>query len=88
MKLKGSFVLRQIMGETIVIPVGNSMLNINGMICLNEVGELIFRGLQAEDTKEKILDEILQNFDVTYEDAAADLDDFLRRFCEIGLLEQ
>ena len=88
MKLKGNFVLRQIMGETIVIPVGDAMLNINGMICLNEVGELIFRGLQAEDSREKILDEILQNFDVTYEEAAADLDDFLRRFCEIGLLEQ
>ena len=88
MKLKGSFVLRQIMGETIVIPVGDSMLNINGMICLNEVGELIFRGLQAEESREQILDEILQNFDVTYEEAAADLDDFLRRFCEIGLLEQ
>ena len=88
MKLKGNFVLRQIMGETIVIPVGDAMLNINGMICLNEVGELIFRGLQAEDSREKILDKILQNFDVTYEEAAADLDDFLRRFCETGLLEQ
>ena len=88
MKLKGNFVLRQIMGETIVIPVGDAMLNINGMICLNEVGELIFRGLQAEYSREQILDEILQNFDVTYEEAAADLDDFLRRFCEIGLLEQ
>lgn len=88
MKLKGNFVLRQIMGETIVIPVGDAMLNINGMICLNEVGELIFRGLQAEESREQILDEILQNFDVTYEEAAADLDDFLRRFCEIGLLEQ
>ncbi len=88
MKLKGNFVLRQIMGETIVIPVGDAMLNINGMICLNEVGELIFRGLQAEDSREKILDEILQSFDVTSEEAAADLDDFLRRFCEIGLLEQ
>ena len=76
------------MGETIVIPVGDAMLNINGMICLNEVGELIFRGLQAEESREQILDEILQNFDVTYEEAAADLDDFLRRFCEIGLLEQ
>ena len=88
MKLKGNFVLRQIMGETIVIPVGDAMLNLNGMICLNEVGELIFRGLQAEDSREKILDEILENFDVTYEEAAGDLDDFLRRFCEVGLLEK
>lgn len=88
MKLKREFILREIMGEVIAIPVGDSLLNFNGMICINEVGDVIWRGLQAEKSKEEILEEILDQFDVTCEEATADLDDFLRRLRQSDLLEE
>lgn len=87
MKLKGTFVLRQIMGEALAIPTGDALLNFNGMICLNEVGEEIWKGLQAEKSREEILRVILDEFDVTPEEAAADLDGFLRMLKENDLLE-
>lgn len=87
MKLKGTFVLRQIMGEALAIPTGDALLNFNGMICLNEVGEEIWKGLQAEKSREEILCGILDEFDVTPEEAAADLDGFLRMLKENDLLE-
>lgn len=87
MKLKGTFVLRQIMGEALAIPTGDALLNFNGMICLNEVGEEIWKGLQAEKSREEILRGILDEFDVTPEEAAADLDGFLRMLKENDLLE-
>lgn len=87
MKLKGEFVLREVAGETIVIPVGNTALNFNGMICINSVSAEIWKGLQKERTKEEILDSILQEFDVTREEATADLDVFLHQLRENNLLE-
>jgi hypothetical protein len=87
MKLKGEFILREIMGETIAIPIGDSLLNFNGMLCLNEVGEEIWKGLQAGKSKEQILDGILDEFDVTREEAVADLDSFLNMLKESDLLE-
>ena len=87
MKLKGEFVLREVAGETIVIPVGNTALNFNGMICINSVGAEIWKGLQKERTKEEILESILQEFDVTREEATADLDVFLHQLRENNLLE-
>ena len=87
MKLKGTFVLRQIMGEALAIPTGDALLNFNGMICLNEVGEEIWKGLQAEKSREEILRGILDEFDVTPEEAAADLDGFLRMLKENDFLE-
>jgi hypothetical protein len=87
MKLKGEFVLREIMDETIAIPVGNAALNFNGMICLNDVGKIIFAGLQANRAEEAILSEILETFDVSREEALRDLESFLSRLAESGLLE-
>ena len=32
MKIKGEFVLRELVGETILVPVGRTALQLNGMI--------------------------------------------------------
>ena len=88
MRLKGSFVLREIMGEMIAIPVGDSLLDFNGMICVNAVGEEIWRGLQVGKSKEELLEGILEKFEVSREEAVADLDDFLHRLRESNLLEE
>jgi hypothetical protein len=87
MKLKGEFVLREVAGEIIVIPVGKTALNFNGMICINGVSAEIWKGLQEEKTKGEILENILQEFDVSREEATADLDVFLHQLRENNLLE-
>lgn len=87
MKLKGEFVLREVAGEIIVIPVGKTALNFNGMICINGVSAEIWKGLQEEKTKEEILENILQEFDVSREEARADLDVFLHQLREDNMLE-
>lgn len=45
MKIKGEFVLRELVGETILVPVGRTALQLNGMITLNPVSAQIWRGL-------------------------------------------
>lgn len=87
MRLKGNFLLREVMGEMIAIPVGEALLDFNGMVCLNPVGCVIWSGLQSEKTKEEILADILEKFDVTREEALADVDEFLLRLKESDLLE-
>lgn len=46
MKIKGEFVLRELVGETILVPVGRTALQLNGMITLNPVSAQIWRGLE------------------------------------------
>ena len=88
MKLKGDFILREVVGETVAIPVGDSLLNFNGMICINAVGEVIWRGLQGEKPRDEILEDILEKFDVTREEAAADMEIFLLQRKECDLLQE
>ena len=88
MKLKGEFILREIMGEIIAIPVGDTALGFNGMVCLNPVAYEIWQGLQEGRNRVQLLEEILEKFDVSREEAVADLDEFLSRLREAGLLEE
>lgn len=88
MKLKEEMILREVAGEIIAIPVGKTALNFNGMICLNEVSAEIWKGLQEEKSKEEILEKILQEFDVSREEAAVDLEEFLQQLRQNNLLEE
>ena len=87
MKLKGEFILREVAGEIFAIPVGKTALNFNGLICINGVSELIWKGLQAGETKENVLKRILEEYEVSPEEAAADLEEFLFRLKVNNLLE-
>lgn len=87
MKIKGELLIREVASEIIAVPVGRTALHFNGMVCLNEVSALIWIGLQAEKSREAILKSILEEFEVSPEEASADLDEFLRKLRENGLLE-
>ena len=87
MKLKCEFILREIAGETMLIPVGQTALDYNGLICLNSVGAEIWKGLQQEKSEEEILADILEQFDVTQQVAQTDLKAFLDQLREKDFLE-
>ena len=86
MKLKGEFMVREVAGELLAIPVGQTALEFNGMVGLNEVSALIWKGLQEGNTKEAILETILGEFDVPRQEAAADLEQFLQALRSNDLL--
>ena len=88
MKLKGEFVQREIAGEVILVPVGQTALHFNGIITLNQTGLEIWNGLQEEKSREQILEELLEQFEVSQETAQADMETFLQYLNENGLIEQ
>ncbi len=87
MKIKGEFVLREIAGDTMLVPVGQTALKMNGMIILDASAALIWKALEEEKSREEILEQIVNRFDVTEETAGKDLDEFLDQMKEADLLE-
>lgn len=87
MKIKGEFVLREIAGDTILVPVGQTALKMNGMITLDPVSALIWKALEQGTDREAILEQILSRFEVAPETAKADLDEFLTQMQAADLLE-
>ena len=86
-KAKEGFVLRNIVDEYILMPVGDNIAEFKGTILLNEVSALIWEKLQNPVSKEDLLQAVLDEFEVERSVAAADLDDLLTTLSEYGVLE-
>lgn len=87
MKLKKEFILREVAGETLVVPVGSMALKFNGIISLDPVGTLIWKALEQEKNRDEILAEILENFEVEKQVAEADMDEFLKQLEDNDFME-
>ena len=87
MKIKKDFILRKVADSYVVGPVGKLTLDFNGIINLNETGAFLFELLQEGAEKEDLLRKMLEEYDVTPEKAAADIDVFLKKAEEADVLE-
>ena len=88
MRLRGEFVLRQVMDDIVVIPVGKTALELNGMILLNDVSKVIWECLEQETNEEHIVTAVLDAFEVSSQEARADILEFLDQLRKMQMLEE
>ena len=69
MKIKDGFLLRQVAGQNVVLPVGGD-LDLNMIITLNESGAFLWERLQNETTQESLVQALLAEYDVDPQTAA------------------
>ena len=86
MKATKEMVLREIAGEHILIPVGQTALKVHGMITLSESGLLLWNKLQEECTEDDLVDALLAEYEVDRETAAADVAAFIQQMQKVGIL--
>lgn len=86
MKIDRNFVLREIAGEYIIIPTGKTALEFNGLITVNEIGMELWKILQNEVTFDDLLKGIMEEYDVDEEVAKEDIQDFLDKLIDGGIL--
>lgn len=86
MKLKSTIILRKIAGETILVPVGEDAVRVNGLITVNEVGALICEQLKEERTVDALVAAVTEQFDVDAQTARADIASFIHTLEENDLL--
>lgn len=87
MKVREEFILREIAGEHILVPVGDTALKVHGMISLSESGLLLFEKLQNECSEKELVQEILAEYAVDKETAEADVKAFIVQMKNAGILE-
>ena len=87
MKLKKNFVLRQVAGAWVVLPLGAETVNFSGMLQLNDSGAMLWRVLEAGGDKEALVDALLGEYDVTREQAEADVQEFLAKLTQTGCMQ-
>lgn len=87
MRIKEDLMLRNINEDWIVIPMGERLLEFNGMIKLNHSGSFIWKLLEMEKSKEEIIAAMLEEYDIDEETASREYDTFLKALIEANILE-
>lgn len=86
MIIKKELIKREIAGDTILVPVGKTVLDSNGLFVLNELGAFIWERLPGAETEAEICDAILAEYEVSPEEAAADVADFLEKLRQLNII--
>lgn len=86
MHVLSGFVVREIADETIAIPSGDAAKSLSGLLALNESGKLLFELLQSEQTEASLVEALLNEFDIDFATAQADVAEFLDILRSSGVL--
>ena len=62
MRIKGSFLLREVAGQHVVIPTGD--MDLNAMITLNETGAFLWKLMEDETSEAVLTAALLTEYDV------------------------
>lgn len=81
MKIKEGFLLREVAGQTVVLPCGDT-LDLNMMITLNETGKFLWQLLEQGSDESSLVEALLAEYDVDRERAAKSVTAFLAKLKE------
>lgn len=87
MKRKANFLLRNIGGENLLVPLGSQVLDLNGIVTLNATGSYLWELMEKDCSIDGLAAIIAEIFDVDRERARMDIQIFLEKIASIGLLE-
>ena len=87
MKLNENYILKNVVGMPVVVPVGDAVNNIRGMITLNGPAEIIWKALEDGKGYEEIVAAIKSEYDAPEEVIKADTDAFLEKLRNYKILE-
>ncbi len=88
MRIKEGFILREVSGMHIVMPVGRNVKNFKGAVMLNDSGALLFKRLQNGCEKtDDLVNALTDVYSVDVQTARADAEKIVSSFLEMGILE-
>ena len=87
MKLNENYILKTVAGMPVVVPVGDAVNNIHGMITLNGPAEIIWKALESDKQYDEIVAEIRSEYDAPEDVIKKDLDAFLEKLKNYNILE-
>ena len=87
MKIKEGFMLRELAGQWVVVPIGNAVVDMNCIITLSSSGALLWKELEkgVEDSS-ALVDVLLNEYEVEHETAVQDCEDFIDQLNDKGMI--
>jgi len=81
-------VSRKIAGELFLVPVKGKLADMQQLYTLNPVAEYIWKELDAKKSLQEVCDGIVEEFEVSKEEAEADLRELISELLKAGLIKE
>jgi hypothetical protein len=89
MKINENFVLKTIAGEAVVMPVGEAVNKVRGMIKLNPTAEIIWKALETETSIDDVITAVRANCqNINEATINEDVVAFIEKLSSLGILEE
>jgi len=86
MKINPGFVLKDIAGSFVVVPVGDNLVDFSAMITLNETGAFLWKLLDEDISVQELANAMCKEYDISEEEALADVKEFTDTLIEKKVL--
>ena len=87
MKLKEGFLLRQVAGRNVALPIAAD-LDLNAMITLNDTGAFLWKQLAEETDEAGLVSALLAEYDVDQATAQKSVTAFVQKLRDNGFLAE
>ena len=88
MKIRTGLMMRNVAGSYVVVAAGKEAIDFNGMITLNETGAFLWNKLVEGCTEEELVSSLLEEYDVSFEQAKVSVENFVKEVKENNLVEE
>lgn len=88
MKLKDGFMLREIAGTWVVVPLGQRVIEFNGLMTLSDSGAFLWKMLELGAEIDELLEGIMEEYEIDKGTAQMDIDEFIGQIAEKGIILQ
>lgn len=79
MKIKEGFMLRNVAGNNVVVPIGQATLDFNGMMSLNDTGAFLFEKMIEGISRDELIKAVVKEYQIEEELATKDVDNFIEK---------
>ena len=87
MKRNADYMMQNIGGEILLVPLGAEVKRLHGVITLNSTAVCLWKLLEGERSIDELIATIKDRFDVADQDARSDVQAFVEEIGQLGLLE-
>ena len=86
MKRSKDFLLREVAGKQVVVPLGKAAVAFPGMMTLNATGVYLWNLLEQEQTEQSLVEALCEQYAVEPEMAREDIAAYLEKLRAVGAL--
>ena len=82
-----NFLLREVAGSQVLVPVGAAVGEFAGIVTLNGSGVHLWNALSTEQTLESLAKVLMQQYEVSLTQATEDAEKFIEKLHEVGAVK-